>query len=185
LAEADNVSLETLVERARNSDPDAWEALYAGAYTALHAFARRRLVGHELAEDAVSETFERAYRRIQGFRWRDGGFNAWLYGILRNVTREMARKSAREVRSERIFTIEDPSEEPVYALLQDEEAVAVRLAFSQLRPDEQELLEMRVLGRLDADEVGRLVGKRAGAVRMAQSRAIERLRVLMQEAARV
>jgi RNA polymerase sigma-70 factor (ECF subfamily) len=60
----------------------------------------------------------------------------------------------------------------------------VRAAFAQLRPDEQELLELRVLGRLDSRETAALLGKKPGAVRMAQSRALERLRTLMQEAVR-
>ena len=47
--------------------------------------------------------------------------------------------------------------------------------------DEQELLELRVVGRLSAEEVGEVIGKRAGAVRMAQARALSRLRSLLEE----
>jgi RNA polymerase sigma-70 factor (ECF subfamily) len=40
---------------------------------------------------------------------------------------------------------------------------------------------MRVVGGLNADDVAHALGKRAGAVRMAQSRALARLRDELQE----
>ena len=57
-----------------------------------------------------------------------------------------------------------------------EQAAAVRVAFERLAPEERELLELRVQGGLSSEEVGRLLGKRPGAVRMAQARALQRLR---------
>jgi RNA polymerase sigma-70 factor (ECF subfamily) len=62
-----------------------------------------------------------------------------------------------------------------------EEAERVRAAFSLLDPEERELLELRVVGGLGAKQVGRLLGKKAGAVRMAQSRALARLREMIEE----
>jgi len=53
------------------------------------------------------------------------------------------------------------------------------VAFATLGPDDREILELRVVGGLDAEEVGLVVGKRAGAVRMAQSRALARLRAAL------
>ena len=57
----------------------------------------------------------------------------------------------------------------------------MRRAFGRLTDDEQELLELRVVGRLSAEEVGEVIGKRPGAVRMAQARALSRLRSLLEE----
>jgi RNA polymerase sigma-70 factor, ECF subfamily len=172
---------EVLVERARNSDPDAWERLYRDAYPGLLAYARRRLWGRDLADDAVSEAFARAYQRIGRFQWRDAGFNAWLYGILRNVVSEMSRRYRREYGEDHLRWVADPAVEPVEAVILDEEAAAMRAAFSRLSAEDQEVLELRVVGGLDSGEAAALLGKRPGAVRMAQSRALERLRVLMRQ----
>jgi RNA polymerase sigma-70 factor (ECF subfamily) len=70
---------------------------------------------------------------------------------------------------------------PLDHVLGREEATGLRRAFDRLAEEDRELLELRVVAGLDAAEVGRVLGKRAGAVRQAQSRALARLRVLLEE----
>lgn len=57
---------------------------------------------------------------------------------------------------------------------------ALHTAFRRLSPADQEVLELRIVGELSADEVGAVTGRRSGAVRMAQARALQRLRKLME-----
>lgn len=174
--------LRILVRRAQHRDPDAWEALFRRAHPRLRAYARRR-VGHpEQAEDAVSETFTRAIDAIGGFSWRGAGFDGWLFGICRNVLLEMARRNGRAV-PQPLPDVATTAGGPLDTLLIDEEREALRHAFARLSPDDQELLELRVVGRLDSAEVGAVLGKRPGAVRMAQARAVARLRRLLEEVA--
>jgi RNA polymerase sigma-70 factor (ECF subfamily) len=116
----------------------------------------------------------RALDSIDRFRWRGAGFDGWLYGIARNVILETGR---RRPRSGGVIedgpAIERGPEDEIVARAQ---AAAVRAAFERLGPDEQELLALRVHSGLTSEEVGVLIGKRPGAVRMAQARALQRLR---------
>jgi RNA polymerase sigma-70 factor (ECF subfamily) len=172
--------LRALVERAVARDPDAWEQLYRRSYRNLFGFARRRLVDDHAADDVVSETMARTLDNIDRFTWQGGGFDAWLYGIARNVVFEFARRDARIVVSIdcESATIERGPEEHAVA---SDEAATVRRAFGRLDPDERELLELRVQGGLSSEEVGHLLGKQPGAVRMAQARALHRLRTILEE----
>lgn len=166
-----------LVTRARQGDASAWEALYRRAYPGLLAYARRRLDA-ESARDAVSETMARAVSSIDRFAWNGVGFDAWLFGILRHVVIDAQRSL-----TERAIP-EDPTPDspgPLDHVLGAEEAKAVRAAFRRLSEADQEVLELRVVGQLSADEVAAVLGKKPGAVRMAQARALERLRALMEE----
>jgi RNA polymerase sigma-70 factor (ECF subfamily) len=52
-------------------------------------------------------------------------------------------------------------------------------AFRSLRADQQEVLALRVLGGLSATQVGEVLGKSEGAVRVAQHRALRSLREAM------
>ena len=45
----------------------------------------------------------------------------------------------------------------------------MRAAFARLSDEDREILELRVQGGLSSEEVGRLLGKRPGAIRMAQA----------------
>jgi RNA polymerase sigma-70 factor (ECF subfamily) len=170
----DQHRLVELVDRAGRSDPEAWEALYRRVYPGLLAFAMRRLDA-DRAREAVAETMARAVAGIGRFRWRPGSsFDAWCYGILRHVIVDMHRAGGRE--STRRTEVEPSRAGPLDHVLQGEEAAAIRAAFERLGDEDREVLELRVVSGLSAEEVGTAMGKRAGAVRMAQSRALERLR---------
>jgi RNA polymerase sigma-70 factor (ECF subfamily) len=165
------------VRRARAGDADAWEALYRHAHPRLIAYARRRLATPDEAEDAVSETLTRAFDRVEDFRWRGGGFDAWLFVICRNIVFEINRREGRSFPA----AWSPPDALPEERVLESEEATAMRTAFARLSPEDREILELRVVGDLGAKQVGRMLGKSPGAVRMAQSRALERLRDIMEE----
>ncbi len=176
-------ALRRTVEAARGGDPDAWEALYRRAYPRLYAYARRRLATDEQAEDAVSEAMTRALHRISTFAWTAAGIDGWLFGIARNVVLETYRGGSRttatdpqvlaaHAESRHAVRAPDPAEQVVA----DEERRMVRLAFDRLTEQDRELLELRVVVGLGSEAVGVITGRRPGAVRMAQSRALERLR---------
>ena len=176
-------ALRALVLRAGARDPDAWEELYRRSYRPLYSYARRRLFDAQAAEDAVSETMTRALDGIDRFTWQGGGFDAWLYGIARNVIHEATRNRRRIVlvaREDGPTTDQGPEDR----MLAGDETDAMRRAFARLGDDDREVLELRVQGGLSSDEVGRLLGKQAGAVRMAQARALQRLRTILEEVQR-
>lgn len=173
----DEPALRFLVARASRSDADAWEHLYRRSYSRLFAFARRRLDSDAAADDAVSETMLRALDRIGSFTWQGGGIDAWLYGILRNVVHEAYRRDNKTETTSNMPDRADPKHrEPVSALLERDGRAEIRAAFDRLSPEDREVLELRVVANLSAQGVAAATGSTPGAVRMAQSRALGRLR---------
>ena len=177
--------LQAVVERARDNDANAWEALYRHSYGRLVTYAQRRLQSPALAEDAVSDTFARAIERIDTFTWQGAGFDAWIYGILRNVVLETYR--SRDLSHQRLENNYTESAALVdlteisSGLERAEEIQRLRRAFGSLGPDDREILELRVVGGMSSDAVAEVIGKGPGAVRMAQSRALQRLRSALKE----
>lgn len=169
-----------LVGLAAGGDPDAWECLYRATHPKIHAYVRRRLPAAEVG-DAVSETFLRAVRGLDGFSGSGAGFDAWVYGIARHVVLDAQRGAARRQRALRVPLRDVADGEPLQTLLDTEEAAAARRAFARLGPADRELLELRVVGGLSADEAATALGSRPGSVRMAQTRALRRLRDLLAE----
>jgi RNA polymerase sigma-70 factor (ECF subfamily) len=171
-----------LVELARRGDERAWEALFRRAYPKLLAYAARRLPTQEQAKDAVGETMTRAVANIDRLRSEGGGFDAWMYGIMRHVVVDTQRLLSREGPG-LIPDAADAGPLPGERVIDREDAAEVREAFGRLSPADQELLELRVVAELSADEVATVLGRRPGAVRMAQSRALTRLRGILGEEA--
>jgi RNA polymerase sigma-70 factor (ECF subfamily) len=119
----------------------------------------------------------RAIDRGSSFRGDAFGFRAWLFTIARNVSTDQHRRRARVVVIPDEPEVEDrgqPSSEDV-AILNDD-VLQVRKGFGRLPKADQEILWLRVCSGLSAADVGGVVGKRSGAVRMQQMRALEALR---------
>jgi RNA polymerase sigma-70 factor (ECF subfamily) len=86
-------------------DPDAWVGeAYAAHAGELYGFARHALRDDAGAEEAVQETFVRAWRFRSRFDPEVGGARAWLFGIARNVIADIGRARARQP----VPTDEDP-----------------------------------------------------------------------------
>ena len=75
---------------------EAIDAAYRDFGAALFRFASRSLGDRGLAEEAVQETFVRAWRRAERYDEDRGPLQAWLFTICRNVVIDMSR--ARKIR---------------------------------------------------------------------------------------
>jgi RNA polymerase sigma-70 factor (ECF subfamily) len=168
-----------MVERARQGDAAAWERLYRDVYPRLRAYATARC-GYGAAEDLVNETMARAVASIRRFRWEANGFDPWLFGILRRVSAEHHRREGRQRRKDMRVTPEVNGSDPTENVDLADDHAEVRQAFARLTPEEREILELRLISQLSAEDTGRVLGKHAGAVRTAQSRALANLRALME-----
>jgi RNA polymerase sigma-70 factor, ECF subfamily len=71
-------------------------AVYAAHGPELYRFAMRSLGDRGLAEEAVQETFVRAWRASDRFDDALGSLRTWLFAIVRNVVIDLSR--ARAVR---------------------------------------------------------------------------------------
>lgn len=84
------------ITNAIGGDESAFATLTERHRRELHVHCYRMLANFDEADDAVQETFLRAWRNRQSF---DGGtlVRAWLYRIATNVCIDMLRRSSRRV----------------------------------------------------------------------------------------
>ena len=164
-------------ELAAEGDHAAWEEIYRGVYPRLRAFVARR-VDDATIEDLVSETMTRAVGSIERYRPTGPGIEAWIFGIARRVIADHHRRVGRE-RRRRDRSAVAPTAPDDAAVASDEHA-RIRAAFTELSAGDRELLELRFVVGLSPDETAVALGKRPGAVRTAQTRALARLRRLVE-----
>lgn len=164
-------------------DEREWEVVYLRLYPRLFAYARRRVADDHAADDVVAEAVARGIAGMADYRPGPSGIDGWLFGICRNVLRERWRGQQRDARWEQVGASLLPPDEdgPLDQLLVHEERGRLVQAFARLAPEERDVLELRVAAGLDAAGVAEVLGKRPGAVRMAQQRALARLRTFLEE----
>ena len=143
------------------------------------AYSQRRLGYNEEARDAVSEALARTVTTVSRMAELDTSPEAWSFGILRNVVLDAQRRSYRDRKARLSASVATP--DPAEALDVSSEHESVRRAFGQLNEVERELLELRVIAGLSSEQVANVLAMSPSAVRMAQARALLKLRNLMPE----
>src|SRR6187551_938056 len=91
------IQLRTSTRGALSRERDVREA-YAAHSGELYGFAVRSLGDSGLAEEAVQETFVRAWRAGERFDPELGSLRTWLFAILRNVVIDLGRARAARPR---------------------------------------------------------------------------------------
>jgi RNA polymerase sigma-70 factor (ECF subfamily) len=133
----------------------------------------------EEGEDLAAETWLDVARCLKSFSGNESKFRSWVFTIAHRRLVDHHRRRARRVGTRpddvalaQVAGPDDPAETALADVAGD--CAARRLA--ELLPAAQaEILLLRVVGDLDADEVARITGRRAGTVRVLQHRALRRL----------
>jgi RNA polymerase sigma-70 factor (ECF subfamily) len=132
------------ISAAIGGDEPAFAELTERYRRELHVHCYRMLASFDEADDAVQETFLRAWRSRASFRG-DTLFRAWLYRIATNVCIDIQRRAGRRVASMESFR-DVPWLQPYPDRLLDE------VAPSQAEPDavafERETIELVFLAAL-------------------------------------
>ena len=171
-----------VVRRVVTGDREAFALLVDRYHARCLRVATHLLADADAADDAVQESFVRAYRHLGGYREQEK-FGAWLMRILLNQCRT---QSARERRS----TYRD--EQSVAALdLQrvDQNAVGAAAdrrdelarALGQLPSQQREAVVLRFADELSFDEMSTVTGVGVSALKMRVQRACARLRAILAE----
>jgi RNA polymerase sigma-70 factor, ECF subfamily len=163
------------VRRVLAGDVDAYARLVDRYYDRCARFAVRMLGNHDDAEDALQQTFLRAYRALGRYQERDK-FSAWLYRILVNQCRSVA---ARRTQRERVFVREEalllnaPDRRPQWS---GEDEELIQRVLNELDPLLREAFLLKYVDEMSYEEMSVLTGAGVSALKMRVKRACERLR---------
>ncbi|HEY9421017.1 MAG TPA: RNA polymerase sigma factor [Thermoanaerobaculia bacterium] len=168
------------VERAQGGDSEAFRVLVERYSQRLFRVAWRILGEEASAEDAVQETFLRAYRALPRFDARSQ-FGTWLHRIAANTSIEILRKRQRQ-RQESQEQADTPSGEPGpdRRALSLEVDRAVREALAGLSPLERAAFVLRHYEERSIAEVCDTLGLRENAGKQAVFRAVKKLRRVLE-----
>ena len=181
--EEERSRLIALVELARQGDSDAFGMLYDHYQGSVYRFLFYRTRSSTLAEDLTSETFFRALRNMQNFRWQGKDFGAWLMTIARNLATDhfKAGRTRLEMATEDMGVHDDATEGPEHAVLASLTNEVLLKSLTELPTEQRDCLVMRFLQGMSIAETAAVLGRSEGAVKQLQLRGVRNLAKLIPE----
>ena len=185
---ADNepASFGDLVHLAVRGHPAAIDALLERVRPMVVRYCRARLgriTGHYyVADDVAQEVCLAVLAALPRYRDMGRPFASFVFGIASHKVADAVRTASRlAVPFEDLPDGPDERPGPEETVVAYIEAERTRALLAQLPHHLRELLILRVVTGLSAEETGNVLGMSAGAVRVAQHRALARLRALAVE----
>ena len=170
-------TFEHLLVAARAGGEWAWERLYGGLAPSVAGYLRAH--GAAEPDDLVGEVFLQVVRGLDGFEGGEHQFRAWVFTIAhRRLVDDLRRRARRPVAPAEHHVLEAAAgaggdvEDDAEAALDE---ARVREAIEGLPPDQRSVLLLRIIGDLTIEEIARALGKRPGAVKALQRRALRRI----------
>lgn len=172
-----------LVERVKRGDVDAYETLVQRHQSAAFRTAYLVAGSPDEAEDAAQEGFLKAFYAIDRFR-SDAPFRPWLLAIVANEAKTRLRSAARRhtlaLRVAEGRPGGDAAPSPEEAALAHSDSEHVLRALGELGEDDRLVIGYRFFLELSEKETAIALGVRRGTVKSRLSRALRRLRAVME-----
>lgn len=184
-------TVSALVRRAVEGDEQATHDLLAFVHPLAIRYCRSRLSrlpgdARHFVEDLAQEVCVAVLMALP--RYRDTGrpFEAFVFAIAAHKVADLQRAAMRHPGSTAVPSDEmperpDDSLGPEERALLSSDAAWAKKLLANLPENQRELLVLRVAVGLTAEETGQMLGMSPGAVRVAQHRALSRLRALAEQ----
>jgi RNA polymerase sigma-70 factor (ECF subfamily) len=181
-------SLRDLTVQARQGQPAAIDSLLRQLRPMILRYCRARLGRfsgqYQAADDVAQEVCIALLTALPRYRDMGRPFASFVFGIAAHKVADAMRGAASlAIPTEDLPDAPDDRPGPEEAAVASLEAERARQLLALLPPQQRELLGLRMLAGLTAQETGNELGMSAGAVRVAQHRALARLRVIAREQA--
>ena len=182
-ASTDPADLSEVTTLAVRGQPAAVDTLLRRIRPMVIRYCRARLgqlAGRDqVAEDVAQEVCIAVLAALPRSREMGRPFASFVFGIASHKVADARRSAARQaIPTDSIPDGPDDQPGPEEAAVARLDAQRARLLLARLPSHQRELIGLRVLIGLSAQETGTALGMSAGAVRVAQHRALARLRAI-------
>src|SRR5262249_3457876 len=178
----------SLLQRARDRQPEAWQRWGALYYPLVGHWCRRGGVSTQDCDDVVQEVFAKTFSALDGFQYDEPSdtFRGWLHGVTRHRLLEYFRRVRRlipaaggsDAHGAMLNQPDLPAEpdEEEKALCSQLYRRALEFIRAEFEPRTWQMFHRTVVDGLPTAAVAAELGVSTGAVRQARSRILRRFR---------
>lgn len=175
-----NADVEQLLHDAARGDRDALGRVVMTVRPHVYRYCRMRMWDQEAAEDVTQDVLVALFASLprQDEPIRD--LDAFAITIAsREVAAAHRRRAARdETPDSELPDLVDTAPGPELVMDHEDDVRRLHLLLEHLTPVQREVVLLRVVNGLSAEDTGTVLGMTAGAIRVMQHRALTRLRTL-------
>ena len=174
-----------LIARVIAGDRVAARELYDAHAPRVYRLAFRLTGDADLARESTQDVFVKAYRALADFKGASK-FSTWLYTIVNTTCISFLRKKKLETHSldnENVFESIENRDSGMNAnqIEQKSKLAMVNNAIGLLNPDDAEIVTLFYKGEQSLEEIAKILGIEANAVKVRLHRARTRLKEKMQK----
>jgi RNA polymerase sigma-70 factor, ECF subfamily len=170
----DIVDQQSLFERARHGDHEAFGMLVGDQLARLDMAARLILRDPELARDAVQEATLRAWKNLRGLRDADR-WGPWLHRLLVNACIDIARKRRGRFVEVELTPLHDPLVADPTSRIAD--ALYVERMLATIEPAQRAVVVLHYYLDLTLPETAATLGIPVGTAKSRLNRALDAMRI--------
>ena len=173
----------TWVDRAKEGDQAAFEAIFQRYERQIYGFIYRMMGNPEDASDLTQECFIRAYKALPQTSV-DLNVPAWLHRIASNACLDVLRRRQRirwlpwETHKHEHLLHGKPIDDPERTALSSETQVLVQRILNQMSPRNRMALVLREYEGMSCEDIGEIMGLSRSAVKSVLFRGREEFRKL-------
>lgn len=170
------------ISKAQQGDEDAFRVIYRAIQPGLIRYVR--VLAGDASEDVTSEAWLQIARDLRSFKGDAAGFRGWTATIARHRALDHLRSQRRQPQAD--GSVDDLADIPaaedtpgsVIESLATQDALAM---IARLPRDQAEAVLLRAVVGLDSKTAGKVLGKRAGAVRTSAYRGLHTLAAYLED----
>jgi len=173
------------IEKAQKGDAACFGHLYNHYLPPIYRFIAVKVGTKQEAEDLTHEVFMSAWQKLPQYEAQGFPFSSWLYRIARNRVIDYYRTKKSHVSIDddqmadnEIFGVQSDAAEALDIGL---DLAAIQEAMHALTAEQREVIQLRFMSDLSPAEIAKVLGKREGAVRIIQHRALIKLKACIGE----
>ena len=173
----DQSKIESLVERAACGNFEAFGELYSIYLDKIYRYVFYQINDKMTAEDITEDVFVKAWKAIKSCKGKSNTFSSWLYRIAHNHLINTLRKMQRYTSIDKgnLIDIRDPRQE-IDILLEHQELAEIIACLPQ---NQSQVIILKFIEDMDNREIGKIMNKTEGAIRILQMRGLATLRQVL------
>lgn len=164
-----------LVKKMKAGSRQAFGILYERYVERIYTFIYHKTFHAETARDLTQNVFIKCLSALDKFESDQGSFAAWLFTVARNAVIDHYRTRHTSISLEDVWDLAADADVAMDAQNRERHQI-LHEQLHRLKPEQRELLILRIWQDLGFAEIAEIMGGSTGSCKMAFHRLIKRLR---------